>query len=125
VAGEKFLLFRDGWLAVARVEPYRVDWRSLDGKWTLGSPLPVPAIGYDSREKRAEMERRAKDYGTPVASPDAVDDWPATLPPFRPTGPLVESIDGRLSFRVNRQRTTRKLRTTSSIAAGSSTVSSL
>jgi hypothetical protein len=96
VAGEKSLLFRDGWLAVVRMEPYRVDWRSPDGKWTLGSPLPVPSIAFDAREKRAEMERRAKEYGTPVTSPDAVTDWPTTLPPIRPSGVLVESSDGRL-----------------------------
>lgn len=96
VAGEKFVLFRDGWLAVARVEPYRVDWRSPSGTWTLGSPIAVPAIAINAREKRAEMERRAREFGTPVASPDAVSDWPATLPAFRPQGSLLESSDGRL-----------------------------
>lgn len=96
VAGEKFVLFRDGWLAVARVEPYRVDWRAPDGKWTLGSPIPVPTIALDAREKRAEMERRAKEFGMPVQSPDAVPEWPASLPPFRPSGSLLESSDGRL-----------------------------
>ena len=96
VSGEKFLLCRDGWLAVARVDPYRVDWRSPGGAWTLGSPIAVPTIPISAREKRAEMERRAREFGTPIASPDAVNDWPATLPPFPPSGSLLESSDGRL-----------------------------
>src|SRR5207244_2243808 len=36
--GEKFLLFADGSLAIARLDPYRVDWRSPNGKWTFGPP---------------------------------------------------------------------------------------
>ena len=96
VAGEKFILFRDGWLAVARVEPYRVDWRAPDGKWTRGAPLPIPSINMNDREKRAAMARMAKENNLPVTSPDAFSDWPATLSPFRPSGSLLEASDGRL-----------------------------
>ncbi|MEP6833877.1 MAG: hypothetical protein ABJB74_10800, partial [Gemmatimonas sp.] len=32
----------DGWLGVLRIAPYRVDWRSPAGTWTLGKPIPVP-----------------------------------------------------------------------------------
>jgi hypothetical protein len=99
VAGEKFILFRDGWLAVARVEPYRIDWRARDGRWTRGSALPIPLVNMSEREKRAAMVRMAKENNLPVSSPDTFSDWPVTLPPFNPSGPLLESSDGRLLVR--------------------------
>jgi hypothetical protein len=46
-------LFPDGWVAIARLNPYRVDWRSPDGRWIFGSPLPVSIVNVDEREKRA------------------------------------------------------------------------
>ncbi len=93
--GEESLLFRDGWLAVARLEPYRVDWRAPDGHWTLGKPLPLPAIKMTGREKSAFMERIAKSSGRPVRSPDTVKDWPDELPPYA-MRPLVAAPDGWL-----------------------------
>ena len=40
VGSESALLFPDGWIAVARQRPYRIDWRSPDGKWTSGAHCP-------------------------------------------------------------------------------------
>ncbi|MDE2875999.1 MAG: hypothetical protein OXU69_15805 [Gemmatimonadota bacterium] len=37
-------LFRDGWIAVAHPEPYRVDWRRPDGQWIRGAPLPFTPV---------------------------------------------------------------------------------
>jgi hypothetical protein len=93
--GEESLLFRDGWLAVARLEPYRIDWRSPDGHWTLGRPLPVSVVKMTAREKQASMERTAKSSGRPARSPDTVKDWPDELPPYS-TRPFVAAPDGRL-----------------------------
>ena len=42
-------LFRDGWVAVAHPDPYRVDWRRSDGEWVRGAALPfdrVPATDW-------------------------------------------------------------------------------
>jgi hypothetical protein len=39
LTGEEGLLFPDGWVAIARLDPYRVDWRRRDGAWILGRPL--------------------------------------------------------------------------------------
>ncbi len=93
--GEEYLLFLDGWLAVVRLEPYRVDWRSPDGHWTPGKPLPLPVIKMTGREKNAYMERIAKSSGRPLRSPDTVKDWPDELPPYA-TRPLLPAPDGRL-----------------------------
>ncbi|MCY4573646.1 MAG: M56 family metallopeptidase [Gemmatimonadetes bacterium] len=37
-------LFRDGWVAVAHPDPYRVDWRRPDGAWVRGVPLPFDRV---------------------------------------------------------------------------------
>lgn len=100
--GEEALLFTDGWLAVTRLEPYRVDWRAPDGRWIHGAPLPVPLIKLDDREKRASVERTARGSSQPARSPDTIKDWPATLPPYTAASPLTASLDGRLL--VMRQR---------------------
>lgn len=36
---EQAFLALDGWVAVVRREPYRVDWRSPEGRWTYGAPI--------------------------------------------------------------------------------------
>lgn len=37
---EQVLLFPDGWLAVARQRPYRIEWRSASGETVAGPALP-------------------------------------------------------------------------------------
>jgi hypothetical protein len=88
-AQEHAELFPDGWLAAARLEPYRVDWRSPDGQWIRGAPLPFRAVPMTDREKRAYAERNS--WAT-----DATD-WPEVLPPFdRTPPPLLTAPDGLL-----------------------------
>jgi hypothetical protein len=73
-AWETPLLFFDGWVAIARIEPYRVDWRAPDGRWTLGRPLPVRSIRITDAEKAAYIKRNSWSRNA--------TDWPAELPPF-------------------------------------------
>lgn len=63
--GEQGLLAPDGWVAVARRNPYRVDWRSPQGQWIHGSPLPFTKIEVDEREKEAYLERSDRPTRTP------------------------------------------------------------
>lgn len=88
-------LFPDGWLAVARVQPYRVDWRTPDGRWILGKPLPSPVVRVTQREKVAYMQRSAERTGNAARSPTIHAKWPTEIPPFTP-GALIASSDGRL-----------------------------
>jgi hypothetical protein len=92
--GEEPLLFPDGWLAVARLEPYRVDWRMPSGAWVRGDPLQSAEPLADHRERQAFLDRIANATGKPAPTP-APDTWPATIPPFQP-GPLVGAPDGSL-----------------------------
>ena len=94
--GEAATLFPDGWIAVARLDPYRVDWRAPDGSWTKGAAIPVPVVRLDDREKRAEMQRIADETGRPVPAPETVEAWPETMPPFVDANALYAAPDGRL-----------------------------
>jgi hypothetical protein len=75
------LLFWDGWVAVATVDPYRVSWRDAEGRWIRGPTLPYEAVPLDERDKCAVLG------GPPrlgLAGPCATTgyDWPAAMPPF-------------------------------------------
>ena len=95
-------LFNDGWLAVVRLEPLRVDWRSPDGRWTLGKPFPIRPEPVDAKERKAIEARRAqaradaRKYGLP--EPASVS-YPTTLPVMAMSGLPRASSDGRLLIR--------------------------
>ena len=91
-AGEEPVLFPDGWLAIARLEPYRIDWRMTNGRWIRGGPLPFVEQPVNARERDAYLARRARSTGTrpPVPADDA---WPKTIPPFQ-SRPLLSAPDG-------------------------------
>ena len=81
-------LFFDGWVAVVRLDPYRVDWRAPDGRWTLGRPLPFRSVRMTQAEKSAYIGRHP---GLRNAT-----DWPEELPPFENPVTLLASPDGLL-----------------------------
>ena len=89
--GEAPLLQPDGWVAIVRLEPYRVDWRSPEGRWTSGAPIPVRAIRMTDRERKAYTDRRP---GFRNAT-----DWPELLPPFDTPPTLLPSPEGWLVIR--------------------------
>ncbi len=86
--GEWPRLFSDGWIAVVRVDPYRVDWRSPDGRWTLGKPLPFRAVRITAEEKAAYLTRHQ-------AMRNATN-WPDVLPPFEMPVTVLASPEGFL-----------------------------
>ena len=95
--GEESLIFPDGWIAVARLEPYRFDWRSPDGKWIRGAPLERTDPRMTDREKQAYLARRSRAEGKPVAPPPD-NRWPDFIPPFQ-ARPMVPLPDGRVLVR--------------------------
>jgi hypothetical protein len=103
--GEQYIMHPDGWIAVVRINPFRVDWRSPDGRWTRGAPLPVPVIRMNEREKAASLartaaSRAANPSSTPLPpqlqTPD--DEWPDVMPPYIEFE-LTFSPDGDVIFR--------------------------
>lgn len=100
---ERVVLFKDGWVAVARHRPYRVDWRAPDGTWTKGGALPVKRVRVNNREKSEFRRRRALTDFEPVG----VDKWPREVPPFLGDDQLLPAPDGTLW--IPRTRTARHL----------------
>jgi hypothetical protein len=50
-ADEQAVMFADGWIGIARRDPYRVEWRAQDGQWLRGPAIPVPVVRVDEPEK--------------------------------------------------------------------------
>jgi hypothetical protein len=91
--GESALLHGDGWLSVARLDPYRVDWRSPSGAWVLGSPLPFQIIPMNAREQEAYVRRQERPLISRATVPPPT--WMPTVPPFE-RAPLTATPDGYL-----------------------------
>ena len=85
---EQPLLFEDGWIAVARYEPYRVDWISPTGQLVRGAPLPGRPIPMSAREREAYIARN-RAYAS-------AREWPVNVPPFDKSFPLLASPEGWL-----------------------------
>jgi hypothetical protein len=93
---EEAVPFPDGRLAVVRVNPYRVDWRTMDGRWIRGAALPFVAVAMDEQEKRAYMARVAAASGKPASPPESITGWPTTVPPYQSPTTLFAAPDGRV-----------------------------
>ena len=92
-------LCRDGWLAVVRLEPLRVDWRSPTGEWLRGKPFPIAPENVDAAERRAILKRRAeaRDDAKRMGFPPPADvAFPTTIPVLSNAAILRETGDGRL-----------------------------
>jgi hypothetical protein len=97
-AGELAALYPDGSIAIARLEPYRVDWITPTGQRTRGSPLPFERVRLDEREQRAFVQREAARTAGPPRDPASFPEWPDIVPPFV-GGSLLPAPDGRLWIR--------------------------
>lgn len=96
--GELAALFPDGWIAIARLEPYRVDWVAPDGKRILGAPLPFERVRVNEREQRFVAERQAIRSGREPRDLTSFPGWPEIVPPFVAEA-LLTGHDGRLWIR--------------------------
>ncbi len=82
---------KDGWTALIRIDPYRVDWVLPTGVVWLGKPFNVPSIPVTTREKLAFMELRGR-----LGGPEVIPDWPSHVPAVDVTYPVVEAPAGEL-----------------------------
>jgi hypothetical protein len=97
-SGDFGVTFPDGWIAVARVAPYRVDWIAPDRKITRGAPLPFERIPVTDREKQAVVDAQALRSGNAPRDPASILDWPEIIPPFL-LGSMTPAADGRVWIR--------------------------
>jgi hypothetical protein len=95
--------FSDGWIAVARFNPYRVDWCPPSQKSCTVGPVIEQRRAYTDAEKRAFLEMYASKGQVPTTDLSRITGWPPTVPPFvqrntkgNPMRPLRAMPDGRL-----------------------------
>jgi hypothetical protein len=100
---DQIAVFPDGWVAIARVSPYRVDWCAPGAKCKPGPVLSAKPLPFTDREKRAYLELQAKtSKWPPTTAIDETAGWPEFIPPFvQPrqrldAGALFPAPDGRL-----------------------------
>jgi hypothetical protein len=80
-ATDQALLHVDGWIAVAHIDPFAVDWISPTGERIIGKTLPVATVRVTEAERRAAMDRQFGAQSKSTAT-SAFTDWPQRGPPF-------------------------------------------
>jgi hypothetical protein len=96
---ERAALATDGWVVVLRADPYRIDWRDPSGKWTLGAPIPTPAVPMTPAEQQVYQDWRASER--PLKPQDTVPAWPAIACPWTDGYPPIPTPDDKvLVYRV-------------------------
>jgi hypothetical protein len=96
---EQAALAADGWTAVVRMDPYRVDWRAPDGRWVKGQPIAIPIVEVNEREKLFYLEQNPEPPGppgSPARTTQSITDWPAAVPPVGNFQVMYVAPDGRL-----------------------------
>ncbi|MGQ0767440.1 MAG: hypothetical protein ACT4OZ_17455 [Gemmatimonadota bacterium] len=103
---EPAALSADGWIAVVRRNPYRVDWRRPDGNMLRGQPLPHERVRVDDAEKVFIMGAWAAERDGRRRDPGSVGDWPQYYPPYSaaPAGVLLLAGDGKVAVRRSATR---------------------
>jgi hypothetical protein len=97
-SGDLATSFEDGWIAIARVSPFQVEWIPPSGPRVSGPVLPAPTHAPSDADKRDVLRRLASQSGTEPADPASRDDWPERMPPFLP-GALIPAASGDLWIR--------------------------
>lgn len=102
-APDEVAVYADGWVAIARASPYRVDWCPPREGCRRGVPLAVSSLPMTDREKRAYLAVAAATHSwPPTTALDETTGWPNVVPPFAtPAARLdgaavVPMADGRL-----------------------------
>ena len=90
---DQALMFRDGWVAVVRVKPYRIEWLTPSGTWIRGPELFWEWPRADAREKAAAFERLKRRIGDRAKEDDRP--WADRLAPVR-TNSMIAAPDGKL-----------------------------
>jgi hypothetical protein len=100
---DQVAVFADGWIAIARTDPYRVDWCAPGRACAIGRPLDTTRPPMSARERQAYLQAMQQMRGwPPTTDVSAVSGWPNVIPPFtmpsqRIDGSAVLAMpDGRL-----------------------------
>lgn len=82
-APDQIAVLPSGWIAIARAEPYRVDWCSPEGECTQGPVVQSESPVLTDEYKQVHLRRAALTFGwPPTENVDETSRWPRVLPPF-------------------------------------------
>lgn len=97
---DQAILFADGWIAVARTSPYRVEWRQPTGTWIRGAPISSASVRVTRAEQCAAINAIVNEEIEPCR-PEQFPGWPKELPPYisHASPILFAAPDGRLLVR--------------------------
>jgi hypothetical protein len=90
--GETASQCADGWIAVVRMDPYRVDWLSPDRRWIRGRPIPYERVRATPRERDFYRSLNRSRFETMM---DTTVIWPDEVAPQGTRQPIC-APDGRV-----------------------------
>jgi hypothetical protein len=80
---DEVTVFPDGWVAIARVDPYRVDWCPPGEECRMGPSLRGEVAPLSDAEKMEYLSTaQANSSWPPTMEIEETTNWPAELPPF-------------------------------------------
>lgn len=88
--GEAVRIFQDGWIAIARLDPYRIDWYTAQGRMILGKPLPLSRHSVNEADQNGFREERKQRPGQPPMFD--FTNFPKELPPFEYWAPADPAL---------------------------------
>jgi hypothetical protein len=94
-ASEQAVLFPDGWIATARLEPYRIEWLPPGRAPVRGPDILWEQPRADAREKAAALERHKRRNGDKNLKDVAEYPWADRLAPIR-NNALLGTPEGNL-----------------------------
>lgn len=97
-AEEQAVVFPDGWIAVVRIEPYRVEWILPDRTERLGPNRESARIPMTSAMKQFAIDSRQSQVYKGVFRASDFQRWPETLPPFT-DGAVLGMANGHVLVR--------------------------
>ncbi|MCC6319780.1 MAG: hypothetical protein IT361_19065 [Gemmatimonadaceae bacterium] len=95
---EQAVMLPDGWVALVRLAPFRVEWISADGRRLQGHNLPSDEVELDAAEKTFVLRRLAAEGSKPFAASD-YPHWPRVAPPFLARA-VLPMPSGRVAIRL-------------------------
>jgi hypothetical protein len=98
LVAEQAMVFPDGWVAVARLDPYRVDWHTPNGHTIRGDAIAVSPLQVTAAEKSAYQDRAQRDLGRPVRVSSS-QPWPGVAHPIEDDA-LAAGPDGTVWIRL-------------------------
>lgn len=100
---DQAVMFPDGWIAIARSNPYRVDWCPPSGPCMRGPDLSEAPVRITDADKRAYLQYMVRTANWPAdLALSKVTGWPEYMPAFTAkvtridASPLIAMPDGRL-----------------------------